>query len=113
MSCVSDSPEPNHIDLKNTTSSEIQIIKTLHTEFKPYISLKPGEVISKDVKWEDGNVEFYFIFNDVEFCTYLYPSHSRWFSIIFSETEDGEPKCTYQWENWRKTYTEDMNVKKN
>lgn len=113
ISCISDdTPEPNHISFENSTDSEIQIMKTLHTTFNPYISLNSGEVISKDVEWEDSNVQFYFIFDNVEYCAYLYPSHSRWFSIVFSEQENGEIKCTYQWENWWKIYTEDMNLKK-
>lgn len=111
-SCGSDSAEPNHIDFKNTTSSEIQIIKTLHTEFNPYIALKSGEVISKNIEWEGGGFYFYFTFNSFKYYAYLYPGHSRWFSIVFSEDENGEIKCTYQWENWWKIYTEDMGLQR-
>lgn len=57
ISCISDdTPEPNHISFENSADSEIQIMKTLHTTFNPYISLNSGEVISKDVEWEDSNV---------------------------------------------------------
>lgn len=40
MSCGDGTPEPHHITFKNSSKSEIQIIKTLYTEFNPYISLK-------------------------------------------------------------------------
>lgn len=113
-SCGSDTAEPNHITFENSADSEIQIMKTLYTEFEPYILLRAGEAVSKDIEWEGGGFQLYFIFDSLKYCASLYPAHSRWFSIIFSENESGEVKCTYKWKNWDwgKTYTEDMYIKK-
>lgn len=108
MSCRDGTPEPHHITFKNSSKSEIQIIRTLYTEFNPYISLKSGNEISKDVEYEGGGFTFYFFFNNQKYCASIYPGHSRWFSLVFSENENSKIKCTYQWESWVKTYSEDM-----
>lgn len=66
-SCDSDSVEPNHITFENSADSEIQIMKTLYTEFEPYILLKVREAVSKDIEWEGGEIK----------CTYKWKTWGK------------------------------------
>lgn len=110
--CGSDSAEGDHITFENSADSEIQIMATEYTEFSPNIFIKANESLTKDIEFQGEAIQINFIFDSLKYKASLYPKHSRWFSIVFSENEGGEIKCTYKWKTWGKTHSEDMYLRK-